>query len=159
MRREIDCCFAEVLHVKQVEVATPAEVDTDHRSSCAGQLGYHTGRGEIDGPQSVSTIALDSAPVDYDSEVPSTYSSPTSPSPRVISGLLSPSSDEVRSSYSTSTMSGLSDFPVPPASHGISAFLNEATGQPPLSEGEDRPLEVQTLNSTDRLTLGRGAHV
>ena len=117
-------------------------MDTDHRSSCVGQLGYHTGGAEIDGPQSVSTVALDTALVDYDSEVPSTYSSPTSPSPRIISRLLSPSSDEVRSSYSTSTMSGLSDFPVPPASHGISAFLNEAPGQPPFSEEEDRPLEL-----------------
>ena len=142
MKERLIVVFAEVFHVKQVEVATPAEVDTDHRSSCAGQLGYHTGGGEIDGPQSVSTAALDTAPVDYDSEVPSTYSSPTSPSPRIISRLLSPSSDEVRSSYSTSTMSGLSDFPVPPASHGISAFLNEASGQPPFSEDEDRPLEL-----------------
>lgn len=132
-------CFAEVFHVKQVEVATPAEVDTDHRSSCAGQLGYHTGRAEINGPQGVSTTALDTAPVDYDSEVPSI------PTSRIISGLLSPSSDEVRSSYSTSTMSGLSDFPVPPASHGMPAFLNEATGQPPFLEAEDRRFEPQNF--------------
>lgn len=57
--------------------------------------------------------------------------------PRISSGLLPPSSDATRSSYTTtstaSRMSTLSDFPAPPKDHHMSlrAYLNEHSDEVP----------------------------
>lgn len=166
--------LAEVFHIKQVETATPSAVETDHRLSFTGQMGYQAERHEVNAPRSVSPMThivegTETRGGDKADHL-SAISSPTSEA-RVLSGLQPPLTDVTRSSYITtstaSRMSGLSDFPVPPkdfAHHRmslLSAFFNDANGRPSLPmRGENGPSEIsspQNFNSNNRLTFGAGA--
>ncbi|KAF9444917.1 hypothetical protein P691DRAFT_762968 [Macrolepiota fuliginosa MF-IS2] len=158
----------EVYHIKQVETATPAAVDADHRLSFAGQMEYQTEHHDAHAHNSVpaTTEVVEGAGADDEAGHIYDIPSPTSQA-RVRSGLHAPLTDATRSSYLTtstmSRMSNLSDFPIPPANHRMSlleVFFNDVVGHPSILVTEDNVPATpppQTSDHNNRLTFGAGA--